>query len=581
MPAHDALPYLREILLFLTLAGLLIPTLQRFRVNPVFGFLLLGVVVGPHGLGALSQQWPWLAYVSVPRAEGVAALAELGVLFLLFSIGLEISFERLLALKRWIFATGGAQWLACALPLGTVAHLAGAPSEAAILIGLALGLSSTAVVMPLLLERRALGTELGRASFSILLFQDLAVVPLLILVGFIASPQVSGMGWAVGLALLKAVLTIGAILLIGRVLIRPLFRYLAPVRSPDTFTALVLLTAIGVGSLTYAAGLSMALGAFLAGLVLAETAYRHEVEITIEPFRGLLLGLFFLSVGMSVDLNVLVAEPWAVALALFGLIAIKTLCNALVLRLSGMSVGASVEGGLLLSQAGEFAFIVVGAALGLGVLSRDSADLVLLVTALSLLATPGLALLGERIGRGWRVGPTNAVGPSAAAELEQHVVVLGYGRVGQLVAEVLAGQGMRFVAIDADAERVSRLHAGGHPVYLGDAGHPELLRRLGVERAAAVVLTIDRPATALHCLAGVRALSHRVPVIARARDLEHAAQLATSGASVTVPEAMEAALQVARATLEAVGIEDAAAARVVALERERRCSDMPTCVERP
>jgi CPA2 family monovalent cation:H+ antiporter-2 len=572
MPEHATLPYLREVLLFLGLSGLLVPALQKLRLNPVFGFLSVGVLIGPHALGGWVDAHPWLAYVSFPRPESVSALAELGVLFLMFSIGLEISGERLMALRRWVFGTGTAQWLLNALVLGLLLALVGVPAEAAALLGLALALSSTAVVMPLLMKRQALGSPVGRASFSILLFQDLAVVPLLILIGFLASPQEGGVWTAVLLAMAKAVLALVLIMLIGRYAIRPLFRVLAPVRQPDSFTALVLLTAIGVGALTHLAGLSMALGAFLAGLILAETEYRHEVEITIEPFRGLLLGLFFLTVGMSINLGVVAASPGLVLAGLVTLLTVKIAMNTLVLKLSGLSRPAAVEGGVLLSQAGEFGFIVVGSALSLGLLAADVGQLVLVVTALSLFLTPALAAVAERIGQRLRAreqGGTE-LDPPADDELRDHVIVMGFGRVGQLVGDLLAAQEIPYVAIDTDADHVARLHRAGRPVYRGEAGHPELLKRLGVDRASAVVLTLDRPATALHCLAAVRSLNPSLPVIVRARDDAHARALTISGATAAVPETLEAALLLARETLQAAGFEEDAVGRLIDRERARR-----------
>ncbi|MCU0753976.1 MAG: cation:proton antiporter [Xanthomonadales bacterium] len=572
MPEHATLPYLREVLLFLALSGLLVPLLQKLKLNPVFGFLSVGVLIGPHALGALAEHYPWLNYVSFPRPESVSALAELGVLFLMFSIGLEISGERLMALKRWVFGTGTAQWLANALVLGLLLALCGVPAETAALLGLALALSSTAVVMPLLLKRQALGSPVGRASFSILLFQDLAVVPLLILIGFLASPQESGVLTAVALAIGKALIALALIVLIGRYGIRPLFRVLAPVRQPDSFTALVLLTAIGVGALTHVAGLSMALGAFLAGLILAETEYRHEVEITIEPFRGLLLGLFFLTVGMSIDLGVVARSPGLVLLGLLTLLTVKIALNTLVLRLSGLSKPAAVEGGVLLSQAGEFGFIVVGSALTLGLLAPAVGQLALVVSALSLFLTPALATAAERLGQHLRAREQGAteLDPPSDETIGDHVIVMGFGRVGQLVGDLLSAQEIPYVAIDTDADHVARLHRAGRPVYRGEAGHPELLKRLGVERASAVVLTLDRPATAMHCLAAVRALAPNLPVIVRARDDEHARALKLAGASAAVPETLEAALLLARETLEAGGIDADFAGRLIDRERERR-----------
>lgn len=575
MASHGALPHLREVLLFLALAGLLIPLLQRLRVNQVLAFLALGALLGPLGLGAMVADRPWLAYVSFPREEGVLALAEVGVLFLMFRIGLELSFERLWALRRWVFGAGSAQVLASAAVLGATAAALGLAPDAAIVTGLVLALSSTAIVVQLLVQQRQLATPLGQASFSILLLQDLAVVPLLVLVAVLASPDSGSLGLALATAVLKAALAIGAIYGAGRLLVRPAFSALASARHPEVFTALTLLTALGIGTITWAAGLSMALGAFLAGVLLSETEFRHEVEVTIEPFKGLLLGLFFMTVGMAVDLGGLASQPLAIAAAVAGLVVSKALVAALVLRAAGLGWGRAVEGGLLLAQAGEFAFIVLGSAMLLGLLPREAGNLLLLVVGVSMFLTPALARLGALLGAVLERPPAAHAGappPEPPATEQPHVIVAGCGRVGLLLGELLERARVPFIALDRDAARVAALRARDVPVYYGDASRPELLNTVRADRAVALVLTMDEPAAALHAVRGIRQQYPELPVFARARDERHAAELRSAGATLVVPETLESSLQLASVVLQQFGMPDAAVQETIEQEREQRTS---------
>ncbi len=588
---HDSptFPFLREILLFLVLAGVLIPLLQRFRVNQILGFLAAGALLGPYGIGRWTDSLPWLSVVTFPTGEGVTALGELGVLFLMFMIGLELSAERLWAMRRWVFGAGGAQLLASAVAIGGCAWVFGNAWPVAVVLGLVLALSSTAVVMQLLTENRQLGTPMGRASFSVLMFQDLAVVPLLILVGVLADLQrgggdggggglissLGGMAWVIGLSLAKAVAAIAIIAVIGRRVIRPLFHSVTHRRQPDVFMALTLLATLGIAGATALAGLSMALGALLAGLLIAETEFRHEVEVTIEPFRGLLMGLFFLAVGMGIDLRAVADTPLLLPLSVVGLFAIKAAVVWGVFRAGGLSAGRSLEGGLLLGQGGEFAFIVVGVALAEGLMPRPVAQFMLLVVGLSLFATPFAARLGARLGeridrRDRQAGPWTGALDEIESPAGGHVVIAGYGRVGEAISRVIEAQGLRWVALEADATRVADRRAGGAPVWYGNSTRVELLERLHARDAAAIVLTMDEPASALHALRAIRREYPDVPVIARSRDEQHAAVLREEGATVVIPETLETSLQLSSAVLHAAGLPDAAAAAAIDAERERR-----------
>jgi CPA2 family monovalent cation:H+ antiporter-2 len=583
MHATPPFPYLREILLFLVLAGVLIPLLRRLRVNQVVGFLAAGTLLGPYGLGGQAGDSPWIAAVTFPELQGVVALAELGVLFLMFMIGLELSAERLWALRRWVFGAGTAQLLASAAAIGGIAAWFGNPWPVAVVLGAVLALSSTAVAMQLLGERRALGTPMGQACFSVLMLQDLAVVPVLVMVGVLADVHragsadlASGLGevaGGIGWAFAKATLAVVAIALIGRRVIRPLFRALARDRQPDVFMALTLLATLSIAGLTAAAGLSMALGALLAGLLLAETEFRHEVEVSIEPFRGLLMGLFFMSVGMGIDPRALLAEPVLLPAAVLGLFAIKAAVLGVVLRAGGLSAGRALEGGLLLGQGGEFAFIVVGVAMIEGLLPARVGQFMLLVVGLSLVATPFAAWLGRVLGdrldhRGQGAG--HPPGEAGVAPAGGHVVIAGYGRVGESISRLLDAQGVRWIALEADAARVAALHAAGAPVWYGNATRADLLARVRAGDALAVVLTMDQPASALHALRAIRRVFPTVTVIARSRDEAHAAVLRDEGANVVIPETLEAGLQISAVVLQAAGIPESVAAGLVDAERERR-----------
>ncbi len=573
MDTHGSFPFLKEIILFLALSGVLIPLLGRLRINPVLGFLSVGAMLGPYGLASHADAWPLLSWLTFARPEDVEFLAELGVIFLMFMIGLEMSVERLWSMRRLVFGLGGLQVALSAAAVGGLAWSFGNAVEASVILGMVLAFSSTAIVMQLLIQRREMGTPLGQAAFAILLFQDLAVVPLLVLISILGAAAGEGsFALLLGSALLKGVLTVLALYLIGRRVIRPLFHQIASNRQPDTFTALTLLTTLGVATLTWMAGLSMALGALLAGLIIAETEFRHEVEITIEPFKGLLMGLFFMSVGMGIDLRALLAEPLWIPLSVLGLLAIKGLVLVVLLRRFGLSWGRAAEGGLLLGQGGEFAFIVIGLALGFGLLGREIGQFMLIVVGVSMLCAPLVARFGQSLGNliDRRLVPPEAAPDAELGALHGHVIIAGFGRVGQMVGQILAEQGVPFVAIENDAKLVAQQRKAGVPLVFGDASRPELVRKLRIDRAQAVVLTMDHTAAAEHAVRGIRRLMPMLRIIARARDERHALRLREAGASVVVPETLESGLQLTGWVLESLGVPPDASLRLLEQERERR-----------
>lgn len=573
---HTAsLPFLGDTLLFLVLAGILIPLLQRFRINQVLGFLVVGIALGPHAVGQLAQHWPWLRHFTFTRIEHVQSFGELGVVFLMFLIGMELSPERLWAMRRWVLVGGSAQIGLTAVVLGLLAWAFGNAPATAVVLGLVLSLSSTAVVMQILSQRHALPTPQGQAAFAILMTQDFAVVPLLVLVGLLGQRASGDLASLLGLAALKSVAAIVLIYLAGRRLLGPLFRFFADRRQPEVFMALTLLVALGIAGITAAAGLSLALGAFLAGLLMAETEYRHEVEVTIEPFKGLLMGLFFMSVGMGIDLVEVARYPGWILASVLGLMAIKGVIAGGVLRVAGLSRGRSVEGGLLLSQGGEFAFVIVGFAAAAGLLAREVAQFMLLVVSLSLVLTPAVSKLGQRLQQhldaGER-GPTEDPAAIGAAPLSGHVVVAGFGRVGRLLGEVLERQQVPYLAIETDARLAAALRKAGKPVFYGNAARPELLAKLHTQEAAALLVTMDQPAAAMHTVRSARILYPQLPIYARSRDEAHARDLREAGATGVVPETLEAGLQLTAFALQAAALPQQQIALALDAERQARTS---------
>jgi CPA2 family monovalent cation:H+ antiporter-2 len=570
MEAHENLPYLREALIFFTCAGIVIPLLQSKRISPVLGFLVLGNVIGPYGLGLLALDIPWLRHVVIADIEGVSQLAEVGVTLLLFVIGLELSFERLLAMRRLVFGAGSLQVALSTLIIGIIAYLFGNAFQAAFVLGYCLALSSTAVVVQTLMERRELATPVGRASFAILLLQDLAVVPLLVLLTVLGTPGADVVHLA-GMALVKALVSVTVIVFAGRVLLRALFNRVSALRQPGSFMALTLLVAIGMAAITASAGLSTALGAFLAGLLLAETQYRHEVEVSIEPFKALLIGLFFLSVGMGIDLRVLMDDPLWILASVGGLFLCKAAVIAPLLRAYGLSFPSALEAAMLLGGGGEFAFIAIGGAMASGVLDHPVGQFMLIVVGLSMLATPPAGALGRAFRRRMH---THAAAPAPdqaidLPELEGHVIILGFGRVGQLLARALDANSMPYLAIDSDAKTVELLGKSRLPLFFGDASRAELLERAGAARAAAIVATMNDAAAALRAVNAARAHFQHVPVLARAHDEAHARLLRAAGATGVVPETLEASLQLAGHVLEALGMPSDSRDEFLERQRER------------
>ena len=571
MQEQHAFPFFREIILFLILAGILIPTLQRLRINQVLGFLAVGTLVGPFGLGLLATQFPWLAWLTFPSGQGISMLAEIGVLFLMFMIGLELSAARLWSLRAWVFGAGTVQVLASALLIGGALMLLDQPFATAAILGLVLSLSSTAVVMQLMSEQNSAGSRLGQAAFSVLMLQDLAVVPILIVIGVLARGGGDGAATLAFVTLAKAAGAIALIYVVGRRVIHPLFKAFARHRQPDVFMALILLSTFGIAGLSSAAGLSMALGALIAGLLLAETEFKHEVELMVEPFKGLLMGLFFMTVGMGMDTRQIVEAPLWLAAAVAGLVLTKALVVTLLFRAGRLPWGRAMEGGLLLAQGGEFAFIVLGYAVSAKLLDPALGARVLLAVGLSRCNSPVVPRLRRAIGEGGeRTAQEQAArhDEGALAEARGRIIIAGFGRVGQQLAKLLTAQQIPFIAFENNAAMVSKLHAQGMPVYFGNAARPELLRLVHADQAPAIVLTMDNPSSALQAVRGIRREFAEVPLFVRSRDERHARSLKRAGATVVVPETLEASLQLSAFVLESMGLDERTVDDIVDRERD-------------
>ncbi|MBV8763944.1 MAG: cation:proton antiporter [Hyphomicrobiales bacterium] len=552
----------KNALLFLVTAGVVVPLFRRLKVSPVIGFLAAGVALGPFGLGRWAQApggfgtaSNWLTYVTIGDARDIGPVAELGVVFLLFMIGLELSFERLMRMRRVLFGLGALQVLLSAALIAAIAVALGVGTVPALELGGALALSSTAIVIPVLAGRKRLNSIAGRAVFAILLFQDLCVAPLLILVGALGRGAGTSVEGQLLVTFAVALFAIGLIIVAGRLVLRPLFHMVAVAGSTEFFMAACLLVVIGMALITAASGLSMAIGAFIAGLLLAETEYRREIEVMIEPFQGLLLGLFFVSVGAALDLSRLFAHPVEVVAIAIGIIFVKALVVAFAAPAFRFSWRVACEMGLLLGPGGEFAFVVLGAALMAKAMPPETAESAMVAVTLSMLAIPLLARLGEALSRAPRQDELSFAHLAPPMEIAaSRVLIVGYGRVGALVGELLAMHDIAFVAIDQDPSLVKRTRDAGQAIYYGDAARPEFLRRAGLASARGLVVTMDQPIAVEHVVAAARAERPDLTIVARARDAIHASRLYELGVTDAVPETIEASLQLSEAVLVDIGV---------------------------
>jgi CPA2 family monovalent cation:H+ antiporter-2 len=549
-------PALSDALTILGAAGIVIPTFARFKINPVIGFIVVGIVAGPFGLGALTARFPWLDWFSISDPEGIEPFAELGIVLLLFSIGLELSFRRLFAMRRQVFGIGAAEMLFTAVLIGGVLWLFGWAPQPALWLSLALAMSSTALVLPIS------GTQspVGRSALAMLLFEDLALVPMLFLIGAAGGAAASGLGRVA----IEGTLVIVAILLVGRFVLPALFAQAARSKKPELFLAISLLVVILAATVTASVGLSPILGALLAGLVIAETDYRSEVEVVTEPFKGLALGVFLITVGMRIDVASLMKDWPELLGALAAVILVKAVVTGALLRMAGARPGVAAETGLLMASPSETTLIVLGAAGAAGILRGDTVAFWSAATAIGLTVTPLLASLGSLAAR--RVDRAVVAGDSAT-ETHDRTVIFGFGRVGRMVADMLAEHDRLYLAIDSDIDSFMEARGAGYSVIYGDVSRRELIEKLGLDNAKAVVLTMDDPVLTARIAKRLRAEHPALPIIARARDSDHAGALYRAGVTDAVPEALEASLQLSEAVLVDIGV---AMGPVIASIHEKR-----------
>ena len=545
-----------DALTILGAAGIVIPTFARLRITPVIGFILVGIIAGPFALGALAPQYPWLEALSISDPHGIEPFAELGIILLLFSAGLHISFRRLRAMRRAVFGIGTAELLGCALLIVAGLLIADWPLRSAIAVGLALALSSTALVLPIS------GTEgpVGKSAFAMLLFEDLALVPILFAVELIGGHgEMSSFAQTAFLG----VLVVAAMLAIGRFVLPALFAQAARTKNPELFLAISLLTVILASLATSSIGLSPILGALIAGVLIGETDYHAEVEAITSPLTGLALGIFLITVGMRIDLPSL-AERWDEILgAVAGVLLVKAIVTSALLKLGGVSKGVAIETGVLMSSPSETSLIVLAAAAGSGLLRPETAAFWTTVTAIGLTVTPLLAAIGKRLAR--RVDQRPAISEGISAE--GRTVIFGFGRVGRMVAEMLREHDKPYLAVDSDLDTVQSARREGFEALFGDVARMEFAEKLQLGRAAALVLTMDDPVLIARIARRMRNSFPNLPIIARARDNAHAAQLYKAGVTDAVPETLEASLQLSEAVLVDIGL---AMGPVIASIHEKR-----------
>ena len=551
----------KDMLLVLGATGLVIPAFAALRISPVIGFILIGVAAGPFGLGQLTTQAPWLYYLTISNPHSIEPFAEFGIILLLFSIGLELSFKRLWAMRAQVFGTGPAELIGSAVLIAIAVHLLGQDWAGAAGLGLALALSSTALVLPLV----GTTSPVGRGAFAMLLFEDLALVPIIFALGAMA-PTASEEGW-VGIAgvALRGAATVVVMYLGGRLVLPRLFAQAARTKSPELFLAASLLVVIVASVATTAAGLSPIVGALLAGLLIAETEYHTEVEVMTAPFKGLALGVFLITVGMSVNLREVLDNWPALLTAVVAVVGVKAVVTFLLLRVAQTGRGIAAETGLLMGSPSETTLIVLATAAQAQLILPSTAAFWQTVTAIGLTITPLLAKAGQRLSRGIDRAPIDA-GPIDDGE-GPGTVVIGFGRVGRMVADMLKIHGQRYLAVDADIDNVADARRAGHPVLFGDVARAELIDRLDLARARALILTMDDPVLTVRLARRMRALAPELPIIARARDPQHAAELYRAGVTDAVPETLESSLQLSEAVLVDLGV---AMGPVIASIHEKR-----------
>lgn len=553
--------YLGDILALLLATVIIVPFFHAIRLGALLGYLTAGFVLGPWGLGIITE------------VETIRHLGEFGVIFLLFVLGIELKPEKLWHMKKMVLGLGAGQLILTAVVLYGIAIWLGVPSKSAIIVGFGLALSSTAFCLKLLAERGGISTLMGRMSFSILLFQDLAVVPLLALVSYIAdggNTDISEFSFLYGTAVIIV------LLLSGRYLLSPILGKIVASQDPEVFIAVAVLLVLGVAWLMESIGLSMALGAFLAGLMLAESQYRHQIEADILPFRGILLGLFFMTVGMGVDFGLLWKNLGPIIGLTIGLMVIKGLVVYVLAKIGGARHDVAVQSGVLLSQSGEFGFVLFGVAQASGVLDRELSQMLTLIIALTMVLTPFVVKGANILLHKYYVPKPSEEGEYAEFidDTEAHIILAGFGRVGARIGALLSEAGVAYIAIDMKQQRVKAARAQGFPVFFGDASQVKVLQAAGAERAHMLVVALEEPEKVDRLVYLTRQAYPNLIIHARAQDRQHCADLISQGATTTVSETLEISLRLTEETLLGSGVDPIEVTRVINAFRDDYYSDI-------
>lgn len=542
---------LTTLVVLLAAATIAVPLTRRAGFGSVLGYLLAGIVIGPAGMGLITN------------VDAIASIASLGVVMLLFLIGLEVRPQRLWVMRRAVFGLGVAQVAVTAAVLAALASAVGIAWQGAVVLGTGLAMSSTAIVLPMLAERDLLTTPAGRDAFAVLLFQDLAFIPMVALVPLLASSTLPDhVPWH---DVARAVFAIAVILVGGRFLLRPLFRAIGGTKTPEVFTTVSLLLVAGTALIATTAGLSPSLGAFMAGVLMSESEYRHELQADIEPFEGLLLGFFFISVGMSADLTLARAQPVFLAVGTVALLAAKAMIAFVLARIAGKNTRNALRFALALPQASEFSFVLFGAAVSAGALSSGNAAMATLITAASMVATPILFAGTEATSRLKRA-PAPEYDTIDADPTP--VIICGFGRFGQIIGRVLRMCGINFTALERNVGQVEVVRRFGQKVYFGDPTRPEVLRAAGAETATLLVVTLDNPPDVLRTVDMAKHNFPNLKILARARNRWFAHLLMDREIDGLVRETYYSSLELSRMALVQLGIDAAAAERAVTLFRD-------------
>lgn len=541
-------PIMKDALVILGAAGIVIPLFARFRVTPIIGFILIGLLVGPYGLGRMVPDYNWLSYVTINDQERLEPFAEFGIILLLFAIGLELSFNRLWQLRKLVFGLGALELLVIGSLLAAILSMMGQYWTGALALGLALAFSSTALVLPI----SGTNTPVGRAALSMLLFEDIMIVPVIFLLGALAPFAAEEGAVSLFETIWQGLLVVFVMMVAGRFLLPKLFAQAARTKSPELFLAASLLVVIGASLATAFVGLSPIVGALIAGLLIAETEYHTEVEGIMEPFKGLALGIFLITVGMGIDLATIWNNLWMILGAVVGVLTLKAAVTGVLLRLMGARRSTATETGILMASPSETTLIVLAAATSALLVQPGTAQFWQIVTAIGLTITPLLALLGRYVAR--RVEPAPTLDEVDGDSATPRVIIVGFGRVGRLIVQMLEMHDKPYVAVDADSDLIEQARRDGYYAVFGNAMRSDSLDHLGIDQAPAVILTMDEHVLAQRLVKKLRASHPDLPIIARARDSFHAAQLYRSGASTAVPETLESSLQLSEAVLVDLGV---------------------------